>query len=260
MEALNCLTMSGQSWEFADCIFAHQEFKGCKMGSVESKIGDEWDEAYPLVISGHIHEAQNLADNIIYIGSSIQQSYAESPNKRVWLIDWESDGTNEDEDSSFQVTKLGLGMKQKKLLHMTVDEVNKKVDTHDEKFLERVKKFNVKIKVSGTSAELLAFRSSTNYNTLVSKGVLFAYTRIKKRVENENKPLEILTVDREQPSEGKEIIEEIEGKENIEEVSVAAILKTAPHKKPASDFLASHGELILAQILLNGGEMWACRT
>nr|QCF47450.1 hypothetical protein [Erythrocytic necrosis virus] len=58
--------------EDANIIFAHQEFRGCKMGSIESVIGDEWTRDI-CVISGHIHEMQNVG-NVYYPGSSISHS------------------------------------------------------------------------------------------------------------------------------------------------------------------------------------------
>ena len=54
-----------------DCIFAHQEFHGSSMSSVVSSEGDKWSLAFPPVISGHIHEAQDLReDNVFYPGMS----------------------------------------------------------------------------------------------------------------------------------------------------------------------------------------------
>jgi hypothetical protein len=41
-------------------IFAHQEFKGCKMGAIVSTVGDEWEEKYPFIISGHFHDNQKV--------------------------------------------------------------------------------------------------------------------------------------------------------------------------------------------------------
>ena len=46
------------NWKDANIIFAHQEFKGCKMGAITSIEGDEWEESNPMVISGHIHNKQ----------------------------------------------------------------------------------------------------------------------------------------------------------------------------------------------------------
>ena len=87
------MVLEGETWELADCIFAHQEFRGCKMGKEISK-GDEWNAEYPLVISGHIHDYQIVGKNILYPGSSIQHTYTETHNKRIWLVDWDKECEN----------------------------------------------------------------------------------------------------------------------------------------------------------------------
>lgn len=49
-------------------IFCHQEFRGCKLGNIISKDGDE----HPTtdVISGHIHERHHVGSKIYYPGNS----------------------------------------------------------------------------------------------------------------------------------------------------------------------------------------------
>lgn len=72
-------------------IFAHQEFKGCKMGAIESKHGDEWPEDAPIVISGHIHERSVLGKNILYVGSPYQTSFGDNSKKTLELITIDSE-------------------------------------------------------------------------------------------------------------------------------------------------------------------------
>jgi DNA repair exonuclease SbcCD nuclease subunit len=72
-----------------DYIFAHQEFEG----SVFTDKGDEWPyETH--VISGHIHGRRNLktpnsegTGNVFYLGSPIQHSFAETPDKAIAVLD-----------------------------------------------------------------------------------------------------------------------------------------------------------------------------
>lgn len=61
----------------ADYIFAHQEFRGCKMGAMLSTEGDQWNVEWPKVISGHIHDRQRPQENIYYVGCSIQNSFGD---------------------------------------------------------------------------------------------------------------------------------------------------------------------------------------
>ena len=65
-------------WNDANCIFAHQEFKGCKMGAIVSEDGDDWNDNLPYIISGHIHSKQYVGENIFYPGSAMQHSFGES--------------------------------------------------------------------------------------------------------------------------------------------------------------------------------------
>lgn len=59
-------------------VFAHQEFRGCKMGAIESTEGDIWDAHSPLIISGHIHEKQRPQENIFYIGAAVQNAFGDA--------------------------------------------------------------------------------------------------------------------------------------------------------------------------------------
>src|SRR5579862_3494240 len=182
IEALNKLVLSEESeeWELADCIFAHQEFRGCKMGIFESVIGDEWDESYPLVISGHIHNSQKVGSNILYPGSSIQHTFAETDNKRIWIVDWSENNidindVNEDVTTIIpDITKIDVGLKRKKIMKMTVSKIMKYEDNSVkfEKYLERVE---LKIILTGTSAEFGCFRKSNIYAKLKNLNVIFSY-------------------------------------------------------------------------------------
>lgn len=83
-----------------EIIFAHQEFRGCRMGPVISEVGDSWPPAsladaphppaydrVPLVISGHIHDRQELP-GILYVGTPIQNGFSDSyMDKGICLFD-----------------------------------------------------------------------------------------------------------------------------------------------------------------------------
>lgn len=88
-------------------IFAHQEFKGCKMGAIVSTDGDVWPLDAPLVISGHVHEHQIPQDNIIYVGTPYQTSYAEDCNKGIYTFVFDGQ-----KDPQIKRTKLKLRVKQ----------------------------------------------------------------------------------------------------------------------------------------------------
>lgn len=75
-----------QDWRNADLIFAHQDFMHAKYGSMVSTNGDVWMDEYPAVISGHIHDYQEIGSNIIYPGSPIQHAFDESPIKSLMMV------------------------------------------------------------------------------------------------------------------------------------------------------------------------------
>ena len=77
-----------ESWDACKIVFAHQEFKGCKMGGKVSTSGDVYSG--PPVVSGHIHSRQFLLkneivnafgtltrDSIYYTGSAFQHSFGD---------------------------------------------------------------------------------------------------------------------------------------------------------------------------------------
>ena len=76
-----------------EAIFAHQEFKGCKMGAIISETGDIWSENYPMVFSGHIHDFQQPQRNILYPGTPFQHGFGDSIDKFLVMIDFK-DRTN----------------------------------------------------------------------------------------------------------------------------------------------------------------------
>ena len=78
-EALNTINYD---YKKATAIFAHQEFKGAKMGAIISEKGDIWEKELPPVFSGHIHDFQIL-ENIVYIGTPFQHSFFDSVDKAL---------------------------------------------------------------------------------------------------------------------------------------------------------------------------------
>ncbi|CAH6418944.1 Exonuclease [uncultured virus] len=87
-EALTTADMK-KPYKEVNAIFAHQEFKGSKMGAITSNDGDPWDLTHPDVWSGHIHDDQTLPTkegNIHYIGTPIQHGYGDKTNKTVSFL------------------------------------------------------------------------------------------------------------------------------------------------------------------------------
>ena len=157
-------------WEDVACIFAHQEIKGCKMGAIESVAGDLWDEGYPLIISGHIHERQQPQCNVLYPGSVIE-------NGCSLFTFGESQKMTEE--------RIPLGIVAKKTVHVKVGQGIKVKD-----ILE-----GAKVVISGTIDEITSHKKSKQNNVLVERGVRVVYKlsgKVEQRVRAEPSFLKIL--------------------------------------------------------------------
>ena len=74
----------------ATCVFGHVEILGCQMGAIKSVNGAKWPLTSPLLISGHIHDYQELQPNVIYTGTPIQHSYNDTHDKTISLFTFRS--------------------------------------------------------------------------------------------------------------------------------------------------------------------------
>lgn len=115
-EALDTLEIP--SFSDVSCIFAHQEFKGCQMGAVISSDGDIWSVNNPYIISGHIHNYQHLQENILYIGTPMQHSFGDNPNKTISYFNFKSPSQRIEE-------RISLGLLRKATVRISCEEVNK---------------------------------------------------------------------------------------------------------------------------------------
>lgn len=169
-EALNTI---GEKWKDATCIFAHQEFYGCKMGAITSIDGDKWPLDYPNIISGHIHKNQTPQENIYYPGSSLQIAFGETDNNVIPYIIFNNDG-------SYKLEEIDLILRKKKILYKTVNDIDDyKIPSTDDE---------IKISLSGDYNEFKTFKKTKKYKELINKGikVIFKPKRIETEIKNEN--------------------------------------------------------------------------
>ena len=167
-EALNTIN---EPWKDATCIFAHQEFAGCKMGAIVSVEGDRWELDNPLVISGHIHSRQIPQPNIYYSGSALQHAFGESEKNTIAYFNFEDDGT-------YTFDEINLNMPRKKIVYMDVEDiVNYQIpETHDQ----------IKLTLKGNYEQFKSIKKTKAYKDMVQKGikVVFKPKKIEK-VSNE---------------------------------------------------------------------------
>jgi len=151
-----------KKWFQAQAIFCHQEFKGCKMGAIISEHGDEWDEEWPLIISGHIHDAQEPQANIIYVGSALQHAFGESGEKSIGLFIFS--------EGCYNYIKLPTGLKRKRIIYMGMEDVED---------FDPTSKDHIKLVISGSTSDFKTFRKSKKYKELSKAGIKVAFAAVK---------------------------------------------------------------------------------
>lgn len=177
-EALNTLE---DNWKDASCIFAHQEFTGCKMGAIVSVEGDRWLTEYPHIISGHIHSRQIPQSNIYYTGSAMQNAFGESEKNIIAYLTFNK--------NNYEREEINLHLPRKKIVYMDVEDVdNYEAPTTTD---------TIKVTVSGSYDQFKALKKTKKYKNLVDQGVKLVFKpkkiqAMKKEVNKEGKEIDIL--------------------------------------------------------------------
>jgi hypothetical protein len=166
IEALNTIS----DWKSVDCIFAHQEFRNCKMGAIESKDGDIYSEDLPMVISGHIHERDRLAKNIYYAGCAIPLS--DNDRNTIALVTIER--------QEIDIQEIDLNLPRKEVIYSDMKNIRKnirkKIDTMD---TQELLNGLCRLTISGNYEEFKTFKMSRKYKELIEKGVKVKYLEKK---------------------------------------------------------------------------------
>ena len=142
-------------------IFAHQEFYGAKMGAIVSKAGDEWSLENPLVVSGHIHDFDQLQPNIIYTGTPMQHSFGDKDDKTISLFTLEN---------GIQHERIDLGLTKKITKYITPEQLH--TYTPPENVL-------IKLKVRGEESAIKAAIKLEKVRELKKAGVVVVFETIK---------------------------------------------------------------------------------
>lgn len=169
-DALNTLD-NGVDWNDASCIFAHQEFFGCKMGAIVSVEGDKWLLENPEIVSGHIHSNQRPQKNVYYPGSMLQHAFGESSKNIIAYLTYDS------KQKGYELEEIDLKLPRKKIVYMDVENVDdyEIPDTKDA----------IKITVSGAYDQFKALKKTKKYKKLVKDGVKVVFKA--KKIDCENK-------------------------------------------------------------------------
>lgn len=150
-----------EDWKLVDGIFAHQEFKGCKMGAIVSEVGDDWDLDYPFVISGHIHSNQRIQENVYYPGSAMQHAFGESTKNIIPVLEWDDDGIP-------NLEEVDLKLPRKHIVYVGVEDVDsyKPPENTDDK---------IRLTVKGNYNSFKTLQKTKKYKELVKKGVKIVF-------------------------------------------------------------------------------------
>lgn len=151
-----------KNWKDSTCIFAHQEFKGAKMGAIISEEGDEWSLDLPLVISGHIHDYDHLQPNIIYTGTPIQHAFGDRSDKTVSWYTFKS-------DKSYEEERVDLGIPKKVVLNVNYEDIDK---------TEIPENSEVKVIIVGNTAQNKTAEKLTKIKEWLKLGVKISYKDI----------------------------------------------------------------------------------
>jgi DNA repair exonuclease SbcCD nuclease subunit len=167
-------------WESARVLFLHQEMKGCKMGAIISEEGDIWDSDNSLIVSGHIHDKQQVRGNIYYPGSALQHGFGESGDKVVSLI---TDSAMETKPGFSDIEEIVLDLPKKKTIYLSSEDLEQfDFETVESKGDDRTK---YRIVVSGNINEFKIFRTGSKYDKLKEKDVkvVFKYKKSEESKE-----------------------------------------------------------------------------
>lgn len=136
-----------------DIVFTHQEFFGASMNSITSNHGDVWPIDNPLCVSGHIHDYQKLANNLIYTGTPIQHGYADHSRKTVSLFEYNI------ETRGYKEERISLGIKGKKRFTINAEEFIEKYRD----YMAATEEHHVTLVVSGSKSSLKTLTKSPEY-------------------------------------------------------------------------------------------------
>jgi DNA repair exonuclease SbcCD nuclease subunit len=232
---------SNSLWRSSECIFAHQLFDGAKMGAIVAEGVEKWDEKYPLVISGHIHDKQRVQPNLYYTGSSVQHAFGESSDKTLLKIKLfkrkEERVDNSLDEGRFDnpfYSEIDLDLPKKKIIYLSIDELEK----FDIDSINSTDKTEYKLTIDGLYEEFTAFRKSNDYKRIIKKGIkiVFKHKRAFILEKKEQFKREDGDIDNDKPYYTKKsfnkILEELIKKENnpfLDELMSSVVMNQTPH-------------------------------
>jgi hypothetical protein len=149
---VEALSNSGYAWREGRAIFAHQDFRGARQGTFVSAHGDAWHPDWPLVISGHFHGHQWPRPNVCYVGSPVAHDFGDEASHTISLFTWE--------DPEWREERLDLGLPARRTVTLPLA---------DALAFAPPPATLIRLIVTGTAAELAAFRASREHSSLAAR-------------------------------------------------------------------------------------------
>ena len=193
MEAIETLD-TFESIDDYDCVFAHQEFYGAKMGAIQSQVGDPWGNSYPLCVSGHIHDYDVLQHNMIYTGTPMQHAFGDREDKTISIFTFYPEGgvdkyTTGVKQTSWTQERVDLGLIKRQIVYLR---------SHEVLGWEPPENKLTKVVIRGTNPEIQAAMKLEYVKSLTEKGVKVVYKT--ERSDNARGNLIIVNANPDSPS------------------------------------------------------------
>lgn len=175
LEALNTVN----DWVNADCIFAHQEFRNCKMGAIESKDGDMYSDFWPMVISGHIHGKDRLQENIYYTGCALPLS--DNDRNTIAMITVKKGPCVFPSDiTRINIEEIDLILPKRENIYSNVKNIRKDIKKKISKISQQdLLNGLCRLTINGSYEEFRSFKLTKDYRELIEKGVKVKYVEKK---------------------------------------------------------------------------------
>ncbi|HLX52983.1 MAG TPA: metallophosphoesterase [Aquella sp.] len=169
MEALDTKKDKIGDLKSVDAVFAHQEIYSTKMGAVVSTIGDKWDVNNPYLILGHIHDRTQPQNNVNYIGTPRQTTFAEEPNKSISLFTFTKSPGHPGGKLEISEERIFLNVPKK---------MNIRISARDTLAWIPPENAVIKLIVEGTNAEIKSVVKLDYIKQLTKKGIKIVYNTL----------------------------------------------------------------------------------
>lgn len=156
-EGLNMI----EGWQESSIIFCHQEVRGVQLSKhTTSQSSDSWPSENCLLVCGHVHTYQVVADNLVYVGTPYSQNFAELDMKTISVFTRSDDLSIDSDDESLTVLKgwieerLDLGIPGRLQVSSSVENLEEDPNILELLNTEHPEGTKLKLRIRGTSDQL----------------------------------------------------------------------------------------------------------